>query len=65
MKKQLKTKNYTEDVETLAWLTANVPKQQESMFIRNAVREKIDRIEKKNKKSIEKIHKVLDEIQGK
>ena len=42
-----KTKNYTEDTESLDWMTKNVPKQKESQFIRDAVKEKIQREEEK------------------
>jgi hypothetical protein len=49
----LKVKNYTERISSLDWLTKNVPKQQESRFIRDAVKKEIDRIEKKNLSTVE------------
>ncbi len=43
---ELKRKNYMETTETLDWLTKNVGKQKESEFIRDAVEQKIKKIDK-------------------
>lgn len=42
----MKTKNYIETEASLEWLAKNVPKQKESLFIREAVSMAIAKLEK-------------------
>lgn len=39
----MKNKTYRETLSSLKWLAKNVPKQKESEFIREAVKEKIQK----------------------